>query len=251
MIFLDTPGLLRPADLLQRSMLSAAREAVAEADVLLLVLDATRPSSPEEKASFREALSGAPDHISRIAAVNKIDSAKKGTVERISRWAGESLGAEPFPVSALTGKGTEALLRRLEETLPPGPHLFPDDEIARDPVRFFVAEIVRESVFETFYEEVPYSTFCRVEEFREDQDPLYIQAHLFVETKSQKKIVVGKGGSSIRALGSMSRRKIEEFLERRVYLDLWVKVLPNWRRKRSHLKRLGFPVPESREGASS
>jgi GTP-binding protein Era len=133
---------------------------------------------------------------------------------------------------------------RLSELLPEGPFLYPPDEIARDPVRFFVAELVRETVFQSFHEEVPYSVACRVEEFREDQDPVYIQIQLFVERNSQKRILVGKGGSSIRKVGADSRRKIEEFLQRPVYLDLWVKVLRDWRRRRGHLKSLGYPVPE-------
>jgi GTP-binding protein Era len=136
------------------------------------------------------------------------------------------------------------LRERLEEALPLGPFLYPPDEIAKDPVRFFVAEMVRETVFQEFRQEIPYSVFCQIEEFRENEDPIYIQAHLFVERSSQKRILIGQGGSSIRQLGSLSRKKIERFLERRVYLDLWVKVLPDWRRKRTQLKKLGFSVPE-------
>jgi GTP-binding protein Era len=147
-------------------------------------------------------------------------------------------------VCALNGDGTDKIRNRLEEVLPSGPFLYPPDEIARDPVRFFVAEMIRETVFEEFHEEIPYSVFCQIEEFREAEDPVYIGAHLFVERKSQKGILIGKGGSSIRTLGSISRKKIEEFLGRRVYLDLWVKVLPDWRRRRAHLKKLGFPVPD-------
>ncbi|MBT8396544.1 MAG: KH domain-containing protein, partial [Gemmatimonadetes bacterium] len=127
--------------------------------------------------------------------------------------------------------------------------LYPADEIASEPVRFFVAEMIRETVFQEYHQEIPYSVFCQIEEFREAEDPVYIQAHVFVERKSQKGILIGKGGSSIRNLSTLSREKIEEFLGRRVYLDLWIKILPDWRRKRADLRRLGFPVPD--EGPST
>ncbi len=243
MIFLDTPGLLAPTDLLQQAMLAAAKEAMEEADVILLVLDAAAPADPRSLGSLEGVLEGA-SNVPLLAAVNKCDAAPTGRVADLCTWAGEALGAEPHQVSALEGQGIDGLKTRIGEVLPPGPFLYPSEDIARDPVRFFVAEMIRESVFEMFRQEVPYSVFCAIEEYRESQDPIYIQAHLFVERKSQKGILLGKGGSSIRRLGTASRKKIEDFLQRKVYLDLWIKVLPDWRRKRGHLKRLGFPVPD-------
>lgn len=243
MIFLDTPGLLQPRDLLQKAMLSAALEALGEADVVLLVLDGSSPLGGSEREILQESLREAPG-VPLLAAVNKTDIASPEDIQEISRWVTEDLAGEVYPTSALKETGIQELVGRLEELLPRGPFLYPPDDIARDPVRFFVAEMVRESVFETFYQEIPYSTFCRVEEFREDQDPIYIQCHLFVERKSQKRILIGRKGSSIRALGSKARERIEAFLGQRVYLDLWVKVLPDWRRRRVHLKRLGFRVPD-------
>jgi GTPase len=241
MVFLDTPGLLEPRDLLQEAMLLAARAAIAEADVILLVLDAARPGTQEDLRLIEASLQGRP-RVSLLSAVNKIDRATGESIQLLSTWVKERLGGESYPVSALTGQGMDALAAVLESHLPEGPFLFPPDDIARDPVRFFVAEIIRETVFEKFHQEVPYSVFCQVEEFREEQDPLYVQANLFVERESQKRILIGGKGSSIRMIGSISREKIEEFLGRRVYLDLWVKVLPDWRKKRAHLKRFGFPV---------
>ena len=132
----------------------------------------------------------------------------------------------------------------LAAALPAAPFLYPPDEIASEPVRFFVAELVRETVFERYRQEIPYSVFCRVEEFREDQDPVYIEVGIFVERESQKGILVGKGGVGVRELGRVSRQKIEHFLGRTVYLELWVKTLPGWRRKRGDLTRLGFRVPD-------
>jgi GTP-binding protein Era len=173
-----------------------------------------------------------------------MDLMEKGTGEELSRWVSQELGGEPFLICAQDTRGVDALGKRLEEVLPPGPFLYPPDEVARDPVRFFVAEMIRETVFQEYHQEIPYSVFCQIEEFRENEDPIYIQANLFVERDSQKRILIGKKGSSIRRLGTLSREKIEEFLGHRVYLDLWIKVLPNWRRKRGHLKKLGFSIPE-------
>lgn len=243
MIFLDTPGLLEPRDLLQKTMLSAALEALREADVVLLVLDGAAPLTDAERGILRKSLEETSE-VPLLAAVNKMDIASSEAVNDISEWVTRELAGEVYRISALEKTGVQTLVERMEDLLPVGPFLYPPDDIARDPVRFFVAEMVRESVFETFYQEIPYSTFCRVEEFRENQDPVYVQCHLFVERKSQKRILIGRKGSSIRALGSKARNRIEAFLGRSVYLDLWVKVLPDWRRRREHLRRLGFPVPE-------
>ena len=137
--------------------------------------------------------------------------------------------------------------KRLRADLPPGPFLFPEDEIATDPVRFFVAELVRETVFERYHQEIPYSVICQVIEFREEQDPVYIGIDVHVEKRSQKGILIGKGGAAIRELGSASRAKIEHLLGRRVYLDLWVKPLESWRKNRAQLDRLGFRLPADDE----
>jgi len=243
MVFLDTPGLLDPRDLLQHTMLATAHKALAEADVVLLVLDGSRSFGSKGLDQMANSLSNRPP-VPLLVAINKMDLMEKGSEDHLVSWVSQELGGEPFTVCALDTTGVDAIRHRLGEVLPPGPYLYPSDEIAKDPVRFFVAEMIRETVFQEFHQEIPYSVFSQIEEFREDEDPVYIQAHLFVERNSQKRILIGKGGSSIRRLGALSREKIEEFLERRVYLDLWVKVLPDWRRKRAHLKKLGFSVPE-------
>ena len=241
MIFLDTPGLLVAKDLFQKSMLGEALSALREADVVLLVLDPGRPLDAAATSSLRATL--AQSSAPLIVAVNKIDAVPRGAVGDATRWA-EELGARAFPISALKGTGLEALEEALASSLPEAPFLYPEDEIASAPVRFFVAELVRETIFERYRQEIPYSVACRVEEFREDQEPIYIAVGVFVERESQKGILVGKGGSGIRELGALSRGKIEHFLGRPVYLDLWVKTLDGWRRKRDELTRLGFHVPD-------
>jgi GTP-binding protein Era len=248
-IFLDTPGLLEARDLLQRTMLGAALEALAEADVVLLVVDAAVPPGRSDAEQIRSALAGIdkPVHV----ALNKADSAGEASLSAWEAWVGKNVEeARTHRVSAKDGAGVEELAAAVCSALPESPFLYPEDEIASDPVRFFVAELVRETIFEQYHQEVPYSVFCQVAEFREEQDPAYIHVDVYVERRSQKPILVGKRGAAIKALGSAARSKIEHFLGRRVYLDLWVKPLESWRKSRTHLGRLGFRLPADDERSS-
>lgn len=240
-IFLDTPGLLLPRDLLQRCMLAEALEALREGDVVVVLLDATVSMAGPEKGAIVEALSGTSAPV--FVVLNKIDEAAPYQIAALSQWAGSELGYEVRGISALRGDGLEELWADLVEALPPGPFLYPRDEISSASVRYFAAEFIRETVFEQFREEIPYSVFSTIEDFREDQEPIYIQANLFVERNSQKGILVGDKGKAIRELGRASREKIQDLVDGPVYLDLWVKVLSNWRRRRGDLRRLGFQVP--------
>ena len=130
--------------------------------------------------------------------------------------------------------------------LPESPFLYPEDEISTQNLRFFVAELIRETALEQLEDEVPYSIACAVEEFREDRKPLYIRAVLYVERESQKRILIGAKGQRIREMGRAARAKVEAFLDTVVYLDLWLKVLPNWRKNAQSLNRLGYRLPEER-----
>lgn len=252
MIFLDTPGLLDVRDLHQRAMLHAAHEALREADVALLLLGATER---EDEGTLIEGPVVEALRLLRaplVVGLNKADLATPEQVTERLRWVSEAIETrfghlelvDVVVLSALEGTGVDRLIEVLEEALPNGPFLYPADDLATQPVRFFVAELVRETVFEHYDEEVPYSVAVQIEEFREDQDPVYVGVSLLVERESQKGIVIGKGGRAIRALGTDARRKIETFIERPVYLDLWVKALRGWRRKRQHLTRLGYSVPD-------
>jgi len=241
-VFVDTPGLLEPRYLLQQSMLEAALSALRSADATLLLLDGTRSTEDAPPAETLEALAAAPAlHV----GLNKTDVAEDAALDAWQGWAAEHLPGRPVNrLSAATGAGVDALLDALVRELPPSPYLFPEDDIAVQPVRFFVAELVRETLFEELREEVPYSAAVAVEEFREADDPLYIRATIYVERESQKAIVVGKGGREIRGVGARSRQKIESFLGRRVYLDLWVKTRPGWRKKKSGLREFGYELSE-------
>ena len=236
-VFVDTPGLLEPGYLLQEWMLEQAMRALEDADLVLLLLDATRPDElPPEEAQAR--LRG---RAGLVVAINKVDERTGDAVERLEAWVADALPeAQSLRISAATGAGLADLLAALVARLPTSPFLFPADDIAIQPVRFFVAELIRETLFETLRQEVPYSTAVQVEEFREAATPVYIRATIYVERESQKGIVVGTGGAGIRELGAVSRRKIESFLDTPVYLDLWVKAKPGWRRKKSGLEQLGY-----------
>jgi len=241
-IFLDTPGLLDPSNLLQRSMRAAAAQALDDADVHVVVVDAAGKAVKEHRQHILKALRDR--NVPRILAINKIDVAPDGVVEEWRSWSEAAMAAVPVPLSALSGIGVDTLWTTIVERLPPSPFFYDPDDLSTENLRFFVAELVRETALEALRQEIPYGLACAVEEFREDQDPVYIQTTIYVERNSQKGIVVGKNGAQIRALGARSREKIEALLGTRVYLDLWVKVLPGWRTKRASLKRLGFAVPD-------
>jgi len=235
MIILDTPGLLEPRDTLHSAMRNAALSAVRDGDVIVHVVDATN----RQVKSFVEAAALAqPPRAPIILALNKSD-----LLEASARTALAALHPHAILVSAATGDGVAALVAAITQRLPESPYLYPDDEISTQPVRFFCAEFVRETALEQLGDELPHALACEIEEFREGSTPLYIRAVLHVERDSQKRIVIGANGQQIKKLGKVARTKIERFVGQSVYLDLWVKVLPNWRRNRSAVLRLGYGDP--------
>ncbi|HEX6693286.1 MAG TPA: GTPase Era [Longimicrobiales bacterium] len=240
LIFVDTPGLLDPSYTLQRAMQETALNVLRDADLALLLLDATRPD--ELPAGDAMAALHARGNALYVA-INKTDTGSSDNIESLRAWSQRELGASPVEIAAATGRGVRELIDRLTVALPVSPFFYPADELAVQPVRFFVAELIRETVFEEYEEEVPYSAVAAIDEYREASDPVYIRATVYVERETQKAIIVGKNGAGIRRLGERSRVKIEDFIGARVYLDLWVKTLPSWRKKVSALQYLGFPVP--------
>lgn len=231
MVVLDTPGLLEPKDSLHSAMRSAALAAVRDADVIVHVVDGTSRYVPFQDAAALEA----PPRAPVIVAVNKID-----LLDLERRAAVSARIPEAILLSAATGKNMDLLVTAITRALPQSPYLYPDDEISTQPVRFFCAELVRETALEMLGDELPHALACEIEEFREGSTPLYIRAVLHVERDSQKRIVIGANGQQIKKLGRVSRQKIERFVEQPVYLDLWVKVLPNWRRNQSAIRRFGY-----------
>jgi len=238
MVIFDTPGLLNPRYSLQESMRGAAIAALNDADVVLHLIDATDKGI--EDLSTVAALDR-PLRAPVIAAFNKVDLLAEARVAALAAdWPNAAF------ISAFSGVGVAGLLSRLEQMLPASPFLYPEDEVSTQSVRFFVSELVRETALEQLEDELPYSIACEIEEFRESQSPVYIRAVLHVERDSQKRILIGAGGQRIRAIGKTARQKVESLIGSPVYLDLWVKVLPNWRRDRNALNRFGYSLPEDR-----
>jgi GTP-binding protein Era len=241
-VFIDAPGFIDAEYALQESMRLSAQAALDEADVVTFIADATRPKTMPDDVLI-EAL--AVRSVPLLLALNKSDKVSSDTVASLLKRA-EERSLEAIAISALTGSGLDKFLAWAVERLPLSPPLFPIDDSATQPLRFFAQEYVRETAMELLREEVPYSIITRVEEYREAQDPVYIAVTIYVERESQKGIVIGRGGSGIREIGRLSREKIEELIGERVYLDLRVKVMPGWSRKRNQLQGFGFQLPPER-----
>ncbi len=228
-IFVDPAGLMDPGYPLQKGMRRAALEAVHDADVVVHV-----HPLPEAPAPRLE------DLVGRLPAKVVVAYTKADVVPPGDRPA---LAPGELAVSAESGEGLADLLAAIRAALPEGPFLYDAGDVGTQPLRFFAAEFVREAVYAALEEELPYAVAVEIDEFRESEDPVYIRAVLAVERDSQKPIVLGKGGRTIRAIGTAARERIAAFLERRVYLDLWVTVWPRWRRDPAVLARLGLPLP--------
>ena len=229
-IFTDCPGLLDPAYLLQEAMRDAAVAALTDADAVAYL-----HPLPEYPAPPLTKVAGL-SHPLRVPVVtvytkgDLVAPAARPTVRP----------SDEIIVSATSGEGLADLARVLGERLPEGPFLYDPEQLAAQPVRFFAAEFVREAAFALLEQELPYSVGCEIDEFREAEDPVYIRAVIYVERDSQKGIVIGQGGRTIKALGAAARARIETMIDARVYLDLHVKVLPKWRRDAAALRRLGY-----------
>ena len=239
-IFLDTPGLIAPQYLLHRRMLSQAASAVADADIVIVMTEAGAGTSlsPEVEDLIGSLKTSKPIFL----LINKADAIYKPELLPImAAFVGRGQFAEVIPVSALKRQNLDDLLATIIRTLPEQPAFYPNDILSEQPERFFVAEFIREAVFEQFREEVPYSTAVEIRDFRErDAGAAYIAADIIVERDSQKGILIGRNGASLKAVGEVSRRQIEAFISRRVFLDLHVKVRDGWRQDERALNRLGY-----------
>jgi GTP-binding protein Era len=240
LLFFDTPGLHAARDVMNERMVARARESVAEADVALWLVDATAgPGGADAEIATWLTATGRPI----IVAPNKIDCVDKRAllplIEAVSR---QLPSAEIVPVSAVTGDGVERLLDVIEGRLPEGPPFYPADDITDESERAIVAEIVREQVMLHTRDEVPYGTAVTVDAFEEKPGSrlVVIKATIHVERESQKPIVIGGGGQSIKSIGERARREIERLLERRVFLELFVRVQPGWTKRLGQLKEFGL-----------
>jgi len=265
-LFIDTPGIYRgPKTLLGKHQIAAAREALAEADVMLMITEAQQGFTDEDRQIVQllpknrgQSPSGTVPVPPSFLAINKADRSRKELIlPQISEANRLNVFREIFPISALKGDNAPELLQTLIKTLPEGPALYPPDQITDTPARTLAQEIVREKTLLFTHEEVPHAIAVVVEEWRAGQKsargsrPLpadlppppnqtYIRATLYVERESQKGILIGKGGGLLKKIGQEARKEIETLLGETVYLELWVKVAQNWRKDPVMLKRLGY-----------
>lgn len=228
-IFTDSPGLLEPEYRLHETMRAAALRAIADAEVIAYLHPA-----PEFPAPALAQVAGL-EHAPRAPIVTVYTKA-----DLVGPSGRPAAGPSEVFVSASSGEGIDAFLATIADRLPESPFHYDADELATQPMRFFAVEFIREAAFEQLHAELPYSVACEIDEFRESAEPVYIRAVLYVERESQKGIVIGEGGRTIKTLGAAARAKIEALLGQRVFLDLHVKVLPKWRRHEPSLKRLGY-----------
>ncbi len=238
-VFSDTPGVLKPNYKLQEQMLDFSQSALVDADVLLYVTDVQ--DNPDKNAEFLEKVKTNRAHI--ILLINKIDLTTQETLENlVAFWHKQLPQAEIIPISAQEKFGVEALLNRIIELLPVCPPFFDKDQLTDKPERFFVNEIIREKILLHYDKEIPYSVEVEVESFKEEENLVRISAIIFVERDSQKGIIIGKNGKSIKQVGTDARKDIEKFLGKKVFLELFVKVDKDWRQKDSRLKHYGYEL---------
>ena len=252
MVYSDTPGVLSPNYELQRQMLEFSRSALVDADVLLYVTDVT--DSADRNADFLEkvrrmASSSLPSGRAGVGSprvfliINKIDLTTQETLENlVAFWHSQLPGAEIFPVSAQERFGVDQLFEAIKEALPEGEPFFPKDQLTDKSERFFVNEIIREKILLNYDKEIPYSVEVEVESFQEEENIIRIPAVIFCERESQKGIIIGKGGSALKRVGSQARKDLEDFFQKKVFLQLFVKVDRDWRSNTGRLRHYGYDL---------
>lgn len=234
-VFSDTPGIIEPDYKLHEKMMQRVKMALEDADVVLLLMDAT--GSPEKNLELFSSLSL---HAPAILVINKTDLVGNDRVEQIRRVFGEQKLAAVVPVSATSRKNLDLLLQTIVGLLPEGPPFYPEDMLTEKPLRFFVGELIREQIYALYREEIPYHTTVLVNGFEEKNTLTKITADIIVQRETQKGIILGNRGSAIKQLGTLSRKSIEAFLDRKVFLELHVKVRNNWRDKEAFLREYGY-----------
>lgn len=240
-IFIDTPGLHRPHHRLGQWMNIEAQQAMADVDTFLVIFDISQPPN-EDDHEAASAIASAPSAPIILAGLNKVDLLEPGQMdERQQAYQALLPGAEMMPCSATRGDGRQELLQRLIDTLPHGPRYYSEETITDATEREIAADLIRASGLHLLRDEVPHSLDVRIDEYKERGDHgAYIAATIFVERPSQKGIIIGKGGGMLRDIGRAARMEIERMSGRKVYLQLWVKVLPKWRNDQAALSRLGY-----------
>ncbi|MDE5720010.1 MAG: GTPase Era [Paramuribaculum sp.] len=237
-VFSDTPGVLSPKYKLQESMLGFSEGALTDADILLYVTDVVE--DPTKNAEFLAKV--AREEVPVLLVINKIDllGSQADLEAKVARWKELLPNAEVFPTSAKEHFNVDNLMARIVALLPESQPYFGKDALTDKPARFFVTEIIREKILLNYDKEVPYSTEVIVEKFDEKEGAIHIMAVIYVERDSQKGILIGKGGTKLKKVGTDARKDIEAFFDKRVYLELFVKVESNWRNRENKLRSFGY-----------
>lgn len=241
LVYSDTPGIIKPSYELHKSMMRFVHTSLDDADVILFVTDIFEQHDENDVISKLKYIE-APVFL----IINKIDLATKEQLEeKIAYWQGNFPGKNPeaaqiFPISALNQTNTKELFERIVESLPVHPPYFPKDELTDRPERFFASEIVREKIFLNYKKEVPYSCEVVITEFKEKEDIIVIRSEILVERDSQRGILIGDQGKAIKKLGIQAREEMEKFFGKKVFLEQFVKVEPDWRSKTNSLTRFGY-----------
>lgn len=241
-VYSDTPGVLKPNYRLQESMLEASESALTDADVLLYVTDTIETYNKNPEFLEKAKKSGIPTFL----IINKIDLLpdQKALEDLVDMWHGVLPDARIVPICAREKFGLDNLLTQIKELLPENPPYFDKDALTDRPARFFVTEIIREKILEIYDKEIPYSAEVVVEKFNEEGKIIHINAVIYVERESQKGIIIGKGGSMLKKTGMAARAEIETFFEKKVFLELFVKVEKDWRSRDRQLKNFGYQLKD-------
>jgi len=237
-VFLDTPGVHKPVFRMNEHMMKAVRDSLADVDLVLLIVDASAPFGKGDEFTL-ELLKGLTKK--KLLLLNKIDLIeKKNLLPLIDRYSKAGNFEEIIPISAVTGENLENLITQIVKQLPEGPMFYPEDQITDQPERAIAAEMIREKLIALTEEEMPYSTAVVIDRFEEDEKLYRIYASIFVERDSQKPIIIGKGGSKLKQIGTEARKELESFFGTKIFLELHVKVKKNWRDDEDMLKTLGL-----------
>ncbi|HHT9108939.1 MAG TPA: GTPase Era [Candidatus Wunengus sp. YC63] len=238
-VFYDTPGVMEPRYELQKYMVKEAFDAIEDADVVLMMAEPFEPPTEWDKEILKK-LSQVNTPV--ILAINKIDLIEKDSlIPILSAYDQQFKFAEIVPISALKGINLDLMLALIAKYLPEGEPFFPDDYMTDYNERFLASEIIREKVFEFYGEEIPYSTTVEIEEFKErEAGKDFIKAIIYVERDSQKGIIIGENGKAIKRVGVIAREEIEKQIGRKVFLELWVKVMEKWRKDKKKMYKLGY-----------
>lgn len=237
LIFSDTPGIIQPAYKLQENMMDFVHTAFQDADVLLYIVEIGEKCLKDEKIFERLQKTKIP----LLLLLNKIDTADQDFVlEQMAYWQEQLPNATIFPLSALNKFNIDSVIHRIKELIPESPPYFEKDAITDKSERFFVCETIREKILKYYKKEIPYSVEVEVEEFKEEEDIILIRSIIYVIRNSQKGIIIGHQGKSLKKVGSLARRDLEQFFQKKIFLELYVKVNKDWRNDDNQLKRFGY-----------